>query len=163
MICFRRRRPKASGRVHHVSDLGPLTLLDASATTDADGRQVTLAVVNRDRGIVATVDLGGAAFAGEIAMAEVNGPDVAAVNSFDDPRAVEVREHRRALEAQRFEHRFPAHSVRSCGSRRGRKSGGSVLGGAGLLRTGSRRDRKYLGVLTRGTRARRSVEPGNAS
>ena len=60
---------------------------------------------------VAAVDLGGAALAGEIAVAEVNGPDVAAVNSFETPRAVDVREHRRALEGRRFEHRFPAHSV----------------------------------------------------
>jgi alpha-L-arabinofuranosidase len=44
-------------------------------------------------------------------VAEVNGPDVAAVNSFENPRAVDVREHRRALEGRRFEHRFPAHSV----------------------------------------------------
>jgi alpha-N-arabinofuranosidase len=101
------------GRVHHVSDLGPFTLLDASATTDAAGRQVTLAVVNRDRDrdIVATVDLGEAALVGEIGVAEVNGPDVAAVNSFENPRAVDVREHRRALAGRRFEHRFPAHSV----------------------------------------------------
>ena len=94
------RETEGPGRVHRVSDLGPFTLLDASATTDAACRQVTLAVVNRDRDrdIVATVDLGGAALVGEIAVAEVNGPDVAAVNSFENPRAVDVREHRRALE-----------------------------------------------------------------
>ena len=113
MICVPAQETESAGRVHRVSDLGPFTLLDASATTDAAGRQVTLAVVNRDRDrdIVATVDLGGAALTGEIAVAEVNGPDVAAVNSFENPRAVDVREHRRALEGGRFEHRFPAHSV----------------------------------------------------
>ena len=44
-------------------------------------------------------------------MAEVNGPDVAAVNSFENPGAVDVREHRRTAEGRRLEHRFPAHSV----------------------------------------------------
>ena len=104
---------EGAGRVHRVSDLGPFTLLDASATVDAAGGQVTLAVVNRDRDrdIAAGIDLGGAALAGEVAVAEVNGHDVAAVNSFEAPRAVDVREHRRALEGSRFEHRFPAHSV----------------------------------------------------
>ena len=38
-----------SGRVHHVADLGPFTLLDATATCDADGGALTVAVVNRDR------------------------------------------------------------------------------------------------------------------
>ncbi len=68
-------------------DLGPFTLLDASATTDAAGRHVTLVVVNRDRdrAIVTTVDLGGAALVGEISVAEINGPAVAAVNSFREP------------------------------------------------------------------------------
>ena len=49
------------GRVHHVSDLGPFTFLDASATCDAAGRRITVTVVNRDRdrAHAATVDLGG--------------------------------------------------------------------------------------------------------
>ncbi len=101
------------GRVHHVADLGPFTLLDAAATCDSAGRRVALAVVNRDRDrdLVATVDLGDATPAGEIAVAEVNGPDVGTVNSFENPRAVDVREHRLAPRSRRFEHRFPAHSV----------------------------------------------------
>ena len=37
------------GRHHHVADLGPFQLLDAAASCDEAGREITLAVVNRDR------------------------------------------------------------------------------------------------------------------
>ena len=79
-----------------MSDLGPFTLLDAAATCDAAGRKVTLAVVNRDRdrAHAATIDLGGAVATGGLAVAEVNGPDVGATNSFAEPRRVDARERR---------------------------------------------------------------------
>ena len=50
------------GRVHHVADLGPFPLLDAVATCDEAGRELTIGVVNRDRDQrhAATIDLGGA-------------------------------------------------------------------------------------------------------
>jgi alpha-L-arabinofuranosidase len=74
---------------------------------------LTLAVVNRDpeRDHTATVDLGDAAATGGIAVAEVNGSDVGAVNSFESPRAVDVRETWVAVEGRRFPYRFPAHSL----------------------------------------------------
>jgi alpha-L-arabinofuranosidase len=101
------------GRVHHVSDLGPFTLLDAAATCDTGGRRVMIAVVNRDRDRdqLATVDLGRARVMGGIAVAEVNGPEVGAMNSFEEPRVVDVQERRADVAGERFEHRFPAHSV----------------------------------------------------
>jgi alpha-N-arabinofuranosidase len=101
------------GRVHHVADLGPFTLLDAAATCDAAGGRVMLAVVNRDRDRdhVATVDLGRARVASPVAVAEVNGPDVAAVNSFAAPRTVDARERTVDAASGRLEHRFPAHSI----------------------------------------------------
>jgi alpha-N-arabinofuranosidase len=101
------------GRVHHVSDLGPFTLLDASATCDAAGRNVALTVVNRDRDRAhsATIDLGSAAASGGLAVSEVNGPDVGAINSFSEPRLVDVRESRVERGGGRFDYEFPAHSV----------------------------------------------------
>ena len=101
------------GRVHHVADLGPFALLDAAATTDTAGGRVCLAVVNRHRDdpIEAAIDLGGAVVAGPVDIAEVNGPSVEAMNSFDAPRAVDVAERRAAPAGTRFTHRFPAHSV----------------------------------------------------
>jgi alpha-N-arabinofuranosidase len=107
------QEPEAAGRVHHVSDMGPFTLLDAAATCDVAGRQVALTVVNRDRerDLNAAIDLGAAALAGAIDVAEVNGPDAGAVNSFEHPRTVDVREYQCAREGHSFVHRFPAHSV----------------------------------------------------
>jgi alpha-N-arabinofuranosidase len=102
-----------AGRVHHVADLGPFPLLDAVATCDAPGRALTLAVVNRDRDRphAATVDLGAARLEGPVLAAEVNGPSVAAQNSFEQPRTVDVHEHRLAAAGSRFDYEFPAHSV----------------------------------------------------
>src|SRR5438552_3692012 len=56
------REQDVIGRVHHVADLGPFSLLDASATWDPATGQLTLAVVNRDRerSHLATIDPGGA-------------------------------------------------------------------------------------------------------
>jgi alpha-L-arabinofuranosidase len=103
----------SEGRVHHVAELGPFTLLDAAASCDAAGRQVTLAVVNRDaaRAHQATIDLGGASAAGDLAIAEVNGPDVRAMNTFERPRAVEAAERTGSAKGSRFEYEFPAHSI----------------------------------------------------
>jgi len=104
---------EGQGRVHHVSDLGPFTFLDAAATCDAAGRKVTLAVVNRDRerAHAATLDLGGATATGGLAVSEVNGPDVGATNSFAEPRLVDVRESRVERGGGRFDYEFPAHSI----------------------------------------------------
>jgi alpha-L-arabinofuranosidase len=101
-----------AGRLHHVADLGPITLLDAVATSDASGRAVTLAVINRDRDRdhAATVDLAGAVATG-LEVAEVNGPEVGATNSFEAPHRVSVRERRVEPGGARFTHTFPAHSV----------------------------------------------------
>jgi alpha-N-arabinofuranosidase len=57
------------------------------------------------------VALNGATVAGRVAVAEVNGPDVTAVNSFDAPARVDVRERQVDASGGRFEYTFPAHSV----------------------------------------------------
>jgi alpha-N-arabinofuranosidase len=102
-----------AGRDHHVADLGPFSLLDAVATRDEAGHTLAIAVVNRhrDRDLPATVDLGRTTITGPVTSWEINGPDVAATNSFDDPRAVDVRERRLAGRGPTLDHTFPAHSV----------------------------------------------------
>ncbi|MBI2941340.1 MAG: alpha-N-arabinofuranosidase [Chloroflexi bacterium] len=95
-----------------VADLGPFKLLDVAATRDADGRQLTLAVVNRDRDrdwptTIHVVDRG---VDGGVAY-EVNGRDPKVRNSFEEPDAVVVRERPLAVAGQRFEYTFPAHST----------------------------------------------------
>ena len=96
-----------------MADLGPFAMLDAGATCDAGGGRLTLTVVNRDRdrGHRASIELGGAAIKDDVTVAEVNGAGVDATNSFEHPRAVDVRETRISARGQLFEHEFPAHSI----------------------------------------------------
>jgi alpha-N-arabinofuranosidase len=107
------REEDGAGRLHHVADLGPFALLDASATCDVAGGSLTVAVVNRDRdqSHAATLDLGGAVVTEDLEVSEVSGPDVAATNSFEHPDLVGVREHRRQVRGGHFDHEFPARSL----------------------------------------------------
>jgi alpha-N-arabinofuranosidase len=72
-----------------------------------------LFVVNRDRGRnhAATIDLAGAEISGAVQVSEVNGPDVAAMNSFERPDVVGVRERRLEAAGSKLEYDFPAHSL----------------------------------------------------
>src|SRR6266850_383679 len=112
-----------SGRVHNIADLGPFTLVDASATCDEAGRAVAVALVNRDRDreLAVTLDLDGATIAGAVSAWEVNGADVTATNSFETPRAVDVRERKLEARGARLETVLPAHSITvlRCDVRRG--------------------------------------------
>jgi len=110
---LRPEQESPSGRVHHVADLGPFNLVDASATCDEAGRALSVALVNRDRDrdLPVTLELAGAAFAGPASAWEVNGPDVAATNSFETPRAVDVRERKLDARGARLDLVLPAHSV----------------------------------------------------
>jgi alpha-L-arabinofuranosidase len=107
------REDETKGRVHHVSDLGPFSLLDATATCDEAAGALTLAVVNRDadRSYTATIDLGEARPTGGVLVSEVTGPDVTAINSFEHPDTVGVRERRVETVDGRLDYEFPAHSL----------------------------------------------------
>jgi alpha-N-arabinofuranosidase len=107
------RESESYGRVHNVSDLGPFALLDATATCDATGSTLTLAVVNRDRdkSHAATIDFGGAKVSGGVQISEVSGPDLAAMNSFEHPDVVGVRERRLEKGSGAFDYEFPARSL----------------------------------------------------
>jgi alpha-N-arabinofuranosidase len=107
------RESEAYGRVHHISDLGPFPLLDATATCDAAAGRITIAVVNRDRdkSHAATIDLDGAKVAEGIQVSEVSGPDIAAMNSFEHPDVVGVRERRLEQGGSSFDYEFPARSL----------------------------------------------------
>ncbi len=111
--CETREVADQPGAMKMVSDLGPFKLLDVSATRDEAGRELTIAVVNRDaeRDIPAVVSLADRCFEGNAHAWEVNGPDVSAVNSFERPDAVGVTERTVRADGQRLEHTFPAHSL----------------------------------------------------
>ncbi|HEY7040879.1 MAG TPA: alpha-L-arabinofuranosidase C-terminal domain-containing protein [Methylomirabilota bacterium] len=101
------------GRVHHVADLGPFSLIDAAASVDEGGRALSIALVNRDRDrdLTASIEIAGLEVAGEVATWEVNGPDVSATNSFEHPRRVDVREGRTTARPGGLDHVCPAHSI----------------------------------------------------
>jgi alpha-N-arabinofuranosidase len=101
------------GRRVQVADLGPFKLLDASATCDPTGRNVTLAVVNRDpeRTHRATIRFTSTAAVAGVHVAEVNGANPQATNSFERPEAVTLKEGRLDAGGSEIEYAFPRHSV----------------------------------------------------
>jgi alpha-N-arabinofuranosidase len=101
------------GRRYQIADLGPFKLLDAVATCDATGRQVTLVVINRDkdRAHTATIQFAGGSAPSSMSVPEVNGPNPEAMNSFDHPDVVGVREHQVKVGGSRCDYLFPAHSI----------------------------------------------------
>jgi alpha-N-arabinofuranosidase len=96
-----------------VTGLGPFKLLDVSATSDADGRELAIAVVNRDleRAHTTTIQLADNAAIGKVVAYEINGPAPDVVNSFEQPDAIGVQEHSLNVEGHSFTYTFPAHSL----------------------------------------------------
>jgi alpha-L-arabinofuranosidase len=109
---------EASSWPHRVADLGPFDLLDVSATCDAEGRDLTLVVVNRDpaREIQTTIQLADSTFEGNATAYEVTGEGSGSINDFDR-QAVEVSERSVQPGGHSFEHSFPACSVTVLGAR----------------------------------------------
>jgi len=97
---------------HRVADLGPFDLLDVSATCSADGRDLTLVVVNRDpeRQVETTLQLADSTFEGDATAYEVTGESYNVTNDFDR-QAVGVSERSVQTGDRSFEHRFPACSI----------------------------------------------------
>src|SRR3989441_368503 len=102
-----------ASRPYRVADLGPFKLLDVTATCDAHGHELMVAVVNRDRDRAhpTTIQLTDAATMTNIVAYEVNGADPDTVNSFEQPHAVDVQEHRLDQEGQNISYTFAPHSL----------------------------------------------------
>jgi alpha-N-arabinofuranosidase len=96
---------------HRVADLGPFSMLDVSATRDADRRRLVVSVVNRslDAPVRTTISIDGAQPSNGIVARTVTADDVNAQNSFDQPDVVTVVESK-ATAAPEFEYEFPPHS-----------------------------------------------------
>lgn len=104
--------PTASPRFE-TKNFGAQDYLETSATFDEEKRRVTLAVVNRRKegDVVGTVEIvNGRAKPGGHAFL-ITGSDPDAVNTFENPRAVTTREVEFTATGNRWEYRFPCHSV----------------------------------------------------
>ncbi len=95
------------------SNMPDVPYLDISATTDADGRKLTLAVVNRHPtdDITANVVMEGIKVGGTGDVYEVNGPSLDATNTFDQPNNVGVKKRAFSGVGPNFKQTYPAHSV----------------------------------------------------
>jgi alpha-N-arabinofuranosidase len=94
-------------------DLGPFPLLDVSATRDASGKKLTIAVVNRDRDHAhqTSIHFADAVTIGEISAYEVNADALSTTNSFALPDAVTVQERQITVPDGALTYAFPAHSL----------------------------------------------------
>jgi alpha-L-arabinofuranosidase len=103
-----------SERSHRIADLGPFALLDAVATCDVEGREISLAVVNRDRErpIATTIRVLDGTIGSPVRAYEVGGDGPGVVNSFERPAAVDVGERQVEPRGEaELRHAFPPHSV----------------------------------------------------
>ena len=103
----------AASPAFETKRLGSQMYLDVSGTYDQEKRRVALAVVNRRKegDVVGTVELVGARAKPGGRAYLITGPSPEAQNTLDDPRAVATQEVKFTAAGDRWEYRFPRHSV----------------------------------------------------
>ena len=94
-------------------DHSGIRTLDVSATLEAGGKQLSVFVVNRSQTdtIETRLTLDCGEFAGPVRASVVNGPDIKAENSFDQPEQVTVSESHFSAKGKEYVHGFAPHSV----------------------------------------------------
>ena len=102
-----------SGDTFTAGERQALRTLDVSATIDSAGKKLSLFVVNRSASetLETTISLDDAVFAGQAAIAEVNGPDIKSQNSFEQPDCVGVKRWQATATGKDYVHAFAPHSV----------------------------------------------------
>lgn len=94
---------------------GDVRYLDISASVNPVTRQVFLNVLNRskDRDLTAAIESQSGPVSGDIAVWEMNHPDLKATHTYGDDRKVRpvTRTFRAPASGQSFRHTFPAHSL----------------------------------------------------
>lgn len=90
-----------------------LRTLDVSATIDEAEKSLTVFVVNRspNDALETTISLDSAYFKGDVHAHVVNGPDIKAENSFDNPDCVGVTKAVLTAERSQLNYTFEPHSV----------------------------------------------------
>jgi len=92
---------------------GPQKYLEVSGTYDEEKRRVTLAVVNRRKegDVVGIIDLAGVRSKPGGRAFIITGASPDAQNTFENPRAVTTQEVKFTGSGNRWEYRFPRHSI----------------------------------------------------
>ena len=87
--------------------------LDVSATLDNTGKQLALFVVNRspDKVMETRIDLLSGRFSGMARAITINGPDIKAENTFDNPDQVKTKECVLSFDGPSLVYEFEPHSV----------------------------------------------------
>src|SRR5690606_1509254 len=101
------------GNTFSAGDYVGLQTLDVSATLDEQRKSLSVYVVNRSQtdALETTITLDCGYFAGEVQAYVVNGPDIKAENSFDNPNHVGVSRAALTAERRQLNYTFEPHSV----------------------------------------------------
>lgn len=102
-----------TGDTFSGGDFSGVRTLDVSATLDAAGKKLSLFVVNRSRSetMETKISLADASFAGDVTVSVVNGPDIKAENSFEQPDQVTLARSEASAQGSDYVHCFEPHSV----------------------------------------------------
>ena len=103
----------SSARLGGIPAMGRVPVLDASATLSAEGRNLTLFVINRHISdeVAADIDVRGFTPAEKVEIQCYSGPDVNAVNSYGDDERVGLKSWSADAGDVLPRYRFPAHSA----------------------------------------------------
>lgn len=101
------------GETFSGGDFVGLRTLDVAATLDEEKKSLSVYVVNRSEtdALETTITLDTGRFARPIEAYVINGPDIKAVNSFDQPDVVGVSKTELRVERKDFVYAFEPHSV----------------------------------------------------
>jgi alpha-L-arabinofuranosidase len=90
-----------------------LRTLDVSASLNESEKSLTIFVVNRSQtdALETTISLDSGDFAGDFQAHVINGPDIKAINSFDQPNQVGVKTAVLTAERKQLNYTFEPHSV----------------------------------------------------
>ncbi|GLV53572.1 alpha-N-arabinofuranosidase [Dictyobacter sp. S3.2.2.5] len=96
-----------------IASLGPFNVLDVSVTSDQEGHELAIAVVNRDQeeDHSTTIQFADPISISQGRLYQVNATDPNTSNSFEQPDAVTVQERQLELANGALTYTFPAHSL----------------------------------------------------
>ena len=102
-----------TGDTFSAAGFDGLPLVDVAATLDPETKKLAVYAVNRSEheATEVAIRLVSSSFAGSVEISTVNGPDIKAVNTFEEPDRVGTRETSGSADGSTFETTLEAHSV----------------------------------------------------